>query len=210
MPATQVELSPFELDEYLLWEFRRGLGGRDAVWDAVSRALDEPGARRAFTTGMLKGASTGAYERLDEEIAGTLELVQSSINWTLEGYTTLYDPVLLLRGLLAWGATPGTPEFEEAVATFGAEFRIRHPALSGAVEALAEATTALRALADWLKQPNALREVLGAVASDFGDLIGDFWDEVASRRGQPSAQGEVVGDAIGRVCMEVALFILDI
>lgn len=210
MPALQVNLQPYEFDEYLIWAFRRGLHGRfaESEWDAVVRSLESRAAKTDFAKGLLLGASAGARIRLNEEIDGTLELVQGAMNWTLEGYTTLFDPALLLRGLLAWGATPGTPEFKDSVADFGTELRIRHPALSAALDALAEAVPTLRALADWLQQPDAMRQVLGALAEDFGDLLGDFWGEVVSLTKKPQALGDKVGNDIGRLCAEIALFVL--
>lgn len=212
MPVLQAELQPYEFDEFVVWAFRRGLRGRivESDLDALVKSLEPWAAKQAFAKGLLSGAAAGAHARLKEEIDGTLALVEGAMNWTLEGYTTVYDPALLLRGLVALAATPGTPDFTEAVTKFGAELRIRHPALSGALEALAEAVLVLEALADWLQQPGAMRQILGGLAEEFGDLLGTFWGDVASLTGKPRDQGDKLGQAIGRVTMEIALFVLDI
>lgn len=205
----QWELQPYDFDDFLVWSFHRGLAGRVSVvtWWRVASALDRPGAKGEFAAGMLVGTAQGARRRLEDEISDTLALVVEAVNWLLEAYTVVYDPVVL-KDLLA--ATLGAVEPAErtrALSTLAATIHERHPATSGAIDALAEAVPALDALADWLGQPDALRKVLGALVREGGDVLADAWNEIVANIGKPGQQGELAGLIVGGFAMEVALIV---
>ena len=208
MAAVATTLQPYEFDEFLVWAFERGAAGRIGEREAARMfvALEDPEARMRFAAGMLVGVAAGAHQRLKEEIAATVSLVEEAVNWILEGYGTVYDPVLFGRLLAALRAAPGTAQQARALEAVALELRVRHPATTEALNALAEAIPVLEALADRLREPHVLRLVVGAIATELGDVIGDVSTEMASLTGRPQQQGEVGGRLIGRFAMEVALF----
>jgi hypothetical protein len=206
--AVATTLQPYELDEFLVWAVARGAAGRVNERDVARMlvALESPEARMRFAAGMLVGVAAGAHERLKEEINSTVQLVEEAVNWILAGYATVYDPVLFKRLLAALNAAPGTQQQARALEAVAVELRVRHPAVTEALNGLAEAIPLLEELAARLREPHVLRLVVGAIASEFGDVIGDVSADMASLTGRPQQQGELGGRLVGRFVMEVALF----
>ena len=136
------------------------------------------------------------------------DLLTAVMNWTLEAYTTVYDPQILLQLIRTWTTGPDTPTRTKALLDMADLYRERHPAGSAALRTLSEVLPLLDALADWLRQPQAIRQILMAIARTLGDVLGDAWNGIRSLTGKPEAQGFAVGDILGRVTMELALFLL--
>jgi hypothetical protein len=211
MPAaTASPLQPYEFDEFLVWAIRRGVSGRVRQEDLErwAHSLEEARALGEFAAGLLVGAAEGAHERLKETVTDTLDLIKEGMNWVIEGYSTVYDPVLLKALLRAVFTAGGALQQAQAMTNLAMELRVRHPALTVALETLAELLPQLEAFAAWLKEPQAMRQVLGAILQDLGDLLGDAWTGMASLTGKPRAQGDAAGRVLGSFSMDVALYLV--
>lgn len=207
--ARQWEIQPYDFDDFLVWSFERGFAGRlsAATVRHITTLLNRPGAKEEFAAGMLSGVVEGARARLHDEIRDTLALVTEAVNWLMEAYTVVYDPVVL--GNLLTGTLLAEPaDRSTALSKLAAALHDRHPATSGAIDALAETIPALDALAEWLGRPEALRQVLGVLARESADMLGDAWSELVANAGRPRIQGELAGRLVGTFAMELALILV--
>jgi hypothetical protein len=200
------DLMPFDDDERLAWAFLKGLGTKDLDVDAIVKSLESSQAKIDFGMGLAKGAYQGAKSTLDEASKSFSDL----INWTMEFYSTVYDPALLRGIMKTWATAPDTPGRTKALLDLADLYQERHPAGSAAMSAIAEAIVALEALAEWLREPGALFQILMALSRLLGEVLAEERDLIRSRVGKPEALGFLVGDTLGQVVMTLALALLGI
>jgi hypothetical protein len=198
---------PYELEEFLVWAFAQGLAGRanSAATTRLLVALEPSEAQTRFAAGLLFGVPAGAYQRLQAEVVETVHLIEGATNWLLTTYAAVYDPVLIARLVRAVATAPSTPARAAALDAIALELRVRHPAVSQAVSCLSETLPALEMIASRLREPDVVRQVVGAIASDLGDVLGDIAGELTASIGDPRRQGEIGGRLVGRFTMEVGL-----
>ncbi len=207
---TTIDLAPYDLDERIVWAFRRGLGGRfdPKDLDKIASSLSTTAAKQAFVRGAGKGAYEGASTTLRDVVRDTAELLEGAMNYVLEAYTTVYDPKMLKEILYFYMAAPDTASQKAALIRFADAYKEHHPAGSQAIFAIARAIPVLEGLAKWLAVPGNLFKVVMALAHHLGDQLGDQWEAIRNLTGKPEQQGFAMGRVVGDTTMTVALFIL--
>lgn len=210
MAVDPVELMPYEPEERIVWAFRRGVQGRVSETD-IGRfvdSLDEFESKVEFLQGAAAGAYHGARTTIKSAIEAMGDLISAAMNWTLEAYTTIYDPAVLKALARAWFVAPSSEARRKAVVAFAEVYRTHHPAGYAVLMTMAEVIPLLDALADWLRQPGTVAQVMVALGQSLGDLLGDTWARISGLTGQPEKQGFAIGEILGQAMMELALLVL--
>jgi hypothetical protein len=199
---------PYEVDERIIWAFECGIRDRFSTADVkrIAESLLEPSARIKFAAGAVAGAYDGAKLGLEEYIRSNLTLLKDIANWSLEFYSTVYDQQVLNRILAVYATAPNTAARLEALNQFADLYEERHPAGAMALRSLAEVTTTLERLAEWLGQPGTVARLLVAIGRELGEMLGNELERIRNLTGQPYNQGAQLGNILGQIVIQIALF----
>jgi hypothetical protein len=209
-PEGVPEIQPFELNEGIVWAFLRGFEGRMKSKDIsrIWKSLSDPNAAASFVAGLAMGAYDGARFTIEEYLKSTVAMLTQISNWTLEFYSTVYDPNVLRALVRVFVSSPNTPQRVEALNAFADVYSEHHPAGSAALRSLAEMLPVLDAISKWLRQPGALRDILVALGRQLGEAVGNEIERILSLTGQVYEQGKALGNILGQGVMQIALFLL--
>jgi hypothetical protein len=203
---------PFDLDERIVYIFRHNLVEplRKGDLTKLSYSLEGRQAQIDFTQGLVKGVYRGARLVVEEYVKSTIEMLEKLVNWTLEFYSTVYDPSLWRGYIRKVLFASNTADRTTAVNELADLYSTRHPAGSAALLSLAETWSMLEALVEWLGQKDVVAVIVEALSRDLADLLRDELANILALTGQPEKQGLEVGNAVGQVTMQLALLILGV
>ena len=209
-PASNMDLQPFDLDERILWAFRRGLASRgpsDRDLLQFTLTIGSLEGQAKYTLGYVLGFGTGAKQAVldyNRFVGNTLHLFVKA----LKDSGMVFDPNLVIGSVFIYSTAPGTKERAEALATIARYFKEIYPAGSAALEDMKVLGIVVESVAEWLSTRDAIANIAVKLSGVLGDVLGMLMGQLRPYLNDAEKLGRGVGYIFGQFVMWAILDLL--
>ncbi len=205
-----VELMPFDIDERIVWIFKKSINSHLCASDIKKLAisLNSIDSRLEFIHGLLTGAYDGCSLVLEEYAKDTISLLQKLGEAEIKFFDIATNKELYLRAIRFYAISSiNSADRHKAFNELCDYFQEEYPQVASSLREIPKIEIALEAMLEWIKKKDAITEILLSVSEELGDIIGDELDRIKLLINKPKELGDEFGNILGQGVAQLALLI---